>query len=347
MVAPLDDVRIPMVAKPPGAVGSIGATSVPGVIGAASVARAVGADPERGIGYHAFFGTGDPTLSVKRPFLNEPSPESVASTPPLWARKTLEGAPEPPTLRSLEAEVLAVVDGADAGTVLCANLPKLYYALHGAPLNCATYGEDRLSDLLGKLPNVYVRAEARGRGGTVSRRGTGAEDGDVPDAAALEAQAAGRRAYRAAGVNAKVRDWSPTRLREASGATESSAAEALYQAVAAPRDRVKRTGLLLAHARTAPVTAEPEKLRALAAEILALVDEAPGGKVLSANLPRAYFLEYRKALDMKSYGALKMSRLLAALEPYGLESCGGATAGVGRAGSGVADAGRATATRWA
>ena len=43
------------------------------------------------------------------------------------------------------------------------------------------YGEDRLSDLLGKLPNVYVRAEARGRGGTVSRRGTGAEDGDVPE----------------------------------------------------------------------------------------------------------------------------------------------------------------------
>ena len=339
MVAPLDDVRIPMVAKPPGAVGSIGATSAPGVIGAASVAGAVGADHKRGIGYHAFFGTGDPTLSVKRPFLDEPSPESVASTPPLWARKTLEGAPEPPTLRSLEAEVLAVVDRAESGKILCANLPKLYYTLHGAPLNCATYGEDRLSDLLAKLPNVYVCADARGRGGTVSRRGTGAEDGDVPDAAALEAQAAGREAYRAAGVNAKVRDWSPTRLREASGATESSAAEALYQAVAAPRDRVQRTGLLLAHARTAPVTAEPEQLRALAAEILALVDEAPGGKVLSANLPRAYFLEYRKALDMKSYGALKMSRLLAALEPYGLESCGGAAAGVGRAGSGVADAG--------
>ena len=37
MVAPLDDVRSPMVAKPPGAVGSIGATSAPGVIGAASV----------------------------------------------------------------------------------------------------------------------------------------------------------------------------------------------------------------------------------------------------------------------------------------------------------------------
>ena len=336
---PLDGERIPTAAKPPGAVGSIGATSVPGVVGAASVAGVVGADHKRDIGYHAFFGTGDPNLSVKRPFLNEPSPESVASTPPLWARKAAEDAPEPPTLRSLEAEVLAVVDGADAGTVLCANLPKLYYALHGAPLNCATYGEDRLSDLLGKLPNVYVRAEARGRGGTVSRRGTGAEDGDVPDAAALEAQAAGRLASRAAGVHARVRDWSPNRLREASGATESSAAEALYQAVAAPGDRVKRTGLLLAHARTAPVTAEPESLRALAGEILALVDEAPGGKVLSANLPRAYFLKYRKPLDMKGYGALKMSRLLTALEPYGLESCGGATAGVGRAGSGVADAG--------
>ncbi|KAH8075626.1 L-cystine transmembrane transporter [Aureococcus anophagefferens] len=336
--SPLDGERIPTAAKPPGAVGSIGATSVPGVV-AASVAGVVGADHKRDIGYHAFFGTGDPNLSVKRPFLNEPSPESVASTPPLWARKAAEDAPEPPTLRSLEAEVLAVVDGADAGAVLCANLPKLYYALHGAPLNCATYGEDRLSDLLGKLPNVYVRAEARGRGGTVSRRGTGAEDGDVPDAAALEAQAAGRLAYRAAGVHARVRDWSPNRLREASGATESSAAEALYQAVAAPGDRVKRTGLLLAHAWTAPVTAEPEKLRALAAEILALVDEAPGGKVLSANLPRAYFLKYRKPLDMKGYGALKMSRLLTALEPYGLESCGGANAGVGRAGSGVADDG--------
>ena len=158
MVAPLDDVRIPIVAKPPGAVGSIGATSVPGVIGAASVAGAVGADHKRGIGGGAFFGTGDPTLSVKRPFLDEPSPESVASTPPLWARKTLEGAPEPPTLRSLEAEVLAVVDRAESGKILCANLPKLYYALHGAPLNCATYGEDRLSDLLAKLPNVYGRS---------------------------------------------------------------------------------------------------------------------------------------------------------------------------------------------
>ncbi|KAH8065797.1 L-cystine transmembrane transporter [Aureococcus anophagefferens] len=262
--SPLDGERIPTAAKPPGAVGSIGATSVPGVVGAASVAGVVGADHKRDIGYHAFFGTGDPNLSVKRPFLNEPSPESVASTPPLWARKAAEDAPEPPTLRSLEAEVLAVVDGADAGAVLCANLPKLYYALHGAPLNCATYGEDRLSDLLGKLPNVYVRG-------------------------------------------------------------------------AGPRGHAH--GLLLAHARTAPVTAEPEKLRALAAEILALVDEAPGGKVLSANLPRAYFLKYRKPLDMKGYGALKMSRLLTALEPYGLESCGGATAGVGRAGSGVADDG--------
>ncbi|KAH8045636.1 L-cystine transmembrane transporter [Aureococcus anophagefferens] len=59
----------------------------------------VGADYKRDIGYHAFFGTGDPNLSVKRPFLNEPSPESVASTPPLWARKAAEDA-EPPTLRS-------------------------------------------------------------------------------------------------------------------------------------------------------------------------------------------------------------------------------------------------------
>ena len=155
---PLDGERIPTAAKPPGAVGSIGATSVPGVVGAASVAGVVGAEHKRDIGYHAFFGTGDPNLSVKRPFLNEPSPESVASTPPLWARKAAEDAPEPPTLRSLEAEVLAVVDGADAGAVLCANLPKLYYALHGAPLNCATYGEDRLSDLLAKLPNVYGRS---------------------------------------------------------------------------------------------------------------------------------------------------------------------------------------------
>ena len=100
---PLDGERIPTAAKPPGAVGSIGATSVPGVVGAASVAGVVGAEHKRDIGYHAFFGTGDPTLSVKRPFLDEPSPESVASTPPGFSRKTPEGAPEPPTPRSLDA----------------------------------------------------------------------------------------------------------------------------------------------------------------------------------------------------------------------------------------------------
>jgi len=59
--------------------------------------------------------------------------------------------------------------------------------------------------------------------------------------------------------------------------------------------------------------AAAESLRHLACEIIQLCDANPTGAVLCANLPRQYKKRFRKVLDFKQYGFLKMSALLAKL----------------------------------
>mmetsp|Transcript_32319 Transcript_32319/g.103057 ORF Transcript_32319/g.103057 Transcript_32319/m.103057 type:complete len:364 (+) Transcript_32319:164-1255(+) len=61
-----------------------------------------------------------------------------------------------------------------------------------------------------------------------------------------------------------------------------------------------------------PLTAEA--LRHLEDEILALCDAAPLGAVLCANLPRQYYYRYRKQLDFRALGFMKMSQLLAKMD---------------------------------
>lgn len=64
---------------------------------------------------------------------------------------------------------------------------------------------------------------------------------------------------------------------------------------------------------TTDVATVPEDLKHLAREIIQLCDANPAGTVLCANLPRQYKQRFRKALDFKQYGFLKMSALLAKL----------------------------------
>ena len=80
-------------------------------------------------------------------------------------------------------------------------------------------------------------------------------------------------------------------------------------------------------------TASPEQLDGLATEVLRLVDAAPSGTVLCANLPRLYYLKYRKALDLKAYGAYKMSALVSKLP--GVHFGGTHRAEVSRKGTGL------------
>ncbi|KAH8074611.1 ubiquitin-protein transferase [Aureococcus anophagefferens] len=80
-------------------------------------------------------------------------------------------------------------------------------------------------------------------------------------------------------------------------------------------------------------TASPEQLDGLATEVLRLVDAAPSGTVLCANLPRLYYLKYRKALDLKAYGASKMSALVSKLP--GVHFGGTHRAEVSRRGTGL------------
>ena len=42
------------------------------------------------------------------------------------------------------------------------NFPKCYYKVHGKPLNFKDLGYNKLSDLIRRLPGVYVRRLARG-----------------------------------------------------------------------------------------------------------------------------------------------------------------------------------------
>ena len=54
-------------------------------------------------------------------------------------------------------EILEVID-AHEGQVLASNLPKCYYKVHGKPLNFKALGYNKLSDLIRRLPGVYVEA---------------------------------------------------------------------------------------------------------------------------------------------------------------------------------------------
>ena len=81
------------------------------------------------------------------------------------------------------------------------------------------------------------------------------------------------------------------------------------------------------------VGASTDQLEDLGVEILALCDASPSGTVLCANLPRLYYLKYRKALDLKAYGAAKMSALVSKLP--GVHFGGTHRAEVSRKGTGV------------
>ena len=80
-------------------------------------------------------------------------------------------------------------------------------------------------------------------------------------------------------------------------------------------------------------TASPEQLDGLATEVLRLVDAAPSGTVLCANLPRLYKEKYRKVWDLKAYGAVKMSALVSKLP--GVHFGGTHRAEVSRKGTGL------------
>merc|ERR1719421_1783997 len=54
-------------------------------------------------------------------------------------------------------EILEVID-AHEGQVLASNFPKCYYKVHGKPLNFKDLGYNKLSDLIRRLPGVYVEA---------------------------------------------------------------------------------------------------------------------------------------------------------------------------------------------
>ena len=54
-------------------------------------------------------------------------------------------------------EILEVID-AHEGQVLASNFPKTYYKVHGKPLNFKDLGYNKLSDLIRRLPGVYVEA---------------------------------------------------------------------------------------------------------------------------------------------------------------------------------------------
>ena len=75
-------------------------------------------------------------------------------------------------------EILEVID-AHEGQVLASNFPKCYYKVHGKPLNFKDLGYNKLSDLIRRLPGVYVEAGSarvraprgrRGRGGAFGLR---------------------------------------------------------------------------------------------------------------------------------------------------------------------------------
>jgi len=58
------------------------------------------------------------------------------------------------------------------------------------------------------------------------------------------------------------------------------------------------------------VDANVEALRELEDQILVLCDQSASGSVLCANLPRLYYYHFRKALDFRGLGFVKMSQLL-------------------------------------
>lgn len=60
--------------------------------------------------------------------------------------------------------------------------------------------------------------------------------------------------------------------------------------------------------------ADPEVLRALEDQILELCVEAPNGSILCANLPRLYYYKFRKTLDFRALGFMKMSQLLTRMD---------------------------------
>lgn len=62
----------------------------------------------------------------------------------------------------------------------------------------------------------------------------------------------------------------------------------------------------------APPTAE--QLRQLEDQILVLCDDAPNGSILCANLPRLYYYKFRKTLEFRQLGFIKMSQLLTKMD---------------------------------
>ena len=58
----------------------------------------------------------------------------------------------------------------------------------------------------------------------------------------------------------------------------------------------------------------PEALRELEDQILILCDQSSTGSILCANLPRLYYYRFRKALDFRGLGFMKMSQLLSKMD---------------------------------
>ncbi|KAK7236787.1 hypothetical protein SO694_000930104 [Aureococcus anophagefferens] len=83
------------------------------------------------------------------------------------------------------------------------------------------------------------------------------------------------------------------------------------------------------------VGASSDQLEDLGVEILALCDASPSGTVLCANLPRLYYLKYRKPFDLKAYGAAKMAAVVSRLP--GVHYAGTHRAEVSREGTGLGD----------
>ncbi|KAH8057424.1 ubiquitin-protein transferase [Aureococcus anophagefferens] len=121
-------------------------------------------------------------------------------------------------LDGLATEVLRLVDAAPSGTVLCANLPRLYYLKYRKALDLKAYGASKMSALVSKLPGVHFGGTHRAE---VSRRGTGLGVGDAIDASALaireetQARVRAHRAERDAAASGALRYFDPRAAEDA------------------------------------------------------------------------------------------------------------------------------------
>ena len=216
----------------------------------------------------------------------------------------------------------------------------------------------------GRVPYALTDGVSHQTRGDRLRAGAGALGAG---AAALRAgdlgAAAGELAPSFEGMNVAAKEWTPTAARLPARARAGAGAAAARRGpdpdllsrlrALPPAERAALLAALAAGgAAVAPpkapasgrkaavrdatvCSASPEELEALAREVLGLCDAAPSGAILCANLPRLYYLKYRKPFDLKAYGAAKMAAVVSRLP--GVHYAGTHRAEVSREGTGLGD----------